>query len=68
MNKKSDFFDKLIDAFRELEFIKEYIPPINKAGYPFIILFFNFSFIISFSQISRMVWFDFNDMVCIFFS
>ena len=48
MNRKSDFFDKLVDAFRELEFIKEYIPPINKAGYPFIILFLIFTIIISF--------------------
>ncbi len=39
MNKQKDFFDRLSEFLKELDSIKTFIPPINKAGYPFIILF-----------------------------
>ena len=40
MNKKKDFFDRLENYFSQAEFLKKFFPPINKAGYPFILIFF----------------------------
>jgi len=39
MNKQKDFFDKLSEFLKDIDLLKNYIPPIHKAGYPFIILF-----------------------------
>ncbi|MEE2695399.1 MAG: phosphatidylserine decarboxylase [Pseudomonadota bacterium] len=39
MNKKTDFFDKLSDLLKEVDYLKSYFPSINRAGYPFIIIF-----------------------------
>ena len=48
MNPKSEgFIDKLLKFIKELDFLRDYIPPINSAGYPFIILFFCVSLFIS---------------------
>ena len=48
MNAKSEgFIDKLLKFIKELDFLRDYIPPINSAGYPFIILFFCVSLFIS---------------------
>ena len=48
MNKKSDFFDRLSESLKDLESIKKYIPPINSAGYPFIVIFIIGTIILSF--------------------
>ncbi len=47
MNKNKDFFDKLSDLLKDAESIKDFIPSINKSGYPFIILFFVVTLIFS---------------------
>ncbi len=39
MNKQKDFFDKFSEFLKDIDLLKNYIPPIHKAGYPFIILF-----------------------------
>ncbi len=47
MNKQNDFFDKIGDFLKDFESIKNFIPPINKSGYPFIIIFIVFALILS---------------------
>ncbi len=39
MNKPPDFFEKLGKLYNELEHFKKFLPSINRAGYPFIIIF-----------------------------
>ena len=39
MNKQKDFFDKFGDFLKDIDLLKSIIPPIHRAGYPFIILF-----------------------------
>ncbi len=39
MTKQKDFFDRFSEFLKEIDTIKTYIPPIHKAGYPFIVLF-----------------------------
>ena len=39
MNKPKDFFDRFAEFLKEAELVKNFIPPIHKTGYPFIILF-----------------------------
>ena len=39
MNKQKDFFDKFSELLKDIDLLKNYIPPIHRSGYPFIILF-----------------------------
>ncbi len=47
MNKKNDFFDKMSEFLKDFESIKNFIPPIHNAGYPFIVIFVIGSLILS---------------------
>ena len=47
MNKQKDFFDKLSEILKDIDLLKNFIPPIHRAGYPFIILFIIFTIILS---------------------
>jgi len=46
-NNQEGYLDKIISFFREFESIKGYLPSINSAGYPFIVLFVVISLILS---------------------
>ena len=39
MSKQKDFFDKFSEFLKDIDLLKSFIPPVHKAGYPFIILF-----------------------------
>ncbi len=47
MNKDNRQPGKLDSFFNEVESLKKYLPPINSAGYPFIIIFFLVSLLLS---------------------
>ena len=47
MKKQKDFFDKFSEFLKDIDLLKNYIPPIHKAGYPFIILFMICTIILS---------------------
>ena len=51
MDQKKDFFDKLNELIKETSSLKKFLTPINKAGYPFILIFFLITLILfSFSD------------------
>ena len=45
MDQKKDFFDKLNELIKETSSLKKFLTPINKAGYPFILIFFLISIV-----------------------
>ncbi len=47
MNKNNDFFSKIRLLLSDTEKLKSYLPQINSAGYPFIVLFFFVSLLLS---------------------
>ena len=47
MNKDNRQPGKFDSFFNEVESLKKYLPPINSAGYPFIIIFFLVSLLLS---------------------
>ncbi len=53
MNQKKDFFDKLYDLFKETEILSKFSLSVNKAGYPFIIIFIIFT----------LIFFSFSDFL-----
>ena len=67
MNKNKDFFDRLGDLLKDAESIKDYVPKINKSGYPFILLFFIITLVLSFFS-DFLGWFGFIlSLWCIYF-
>ena len=45
--KRKDFFEKFSDFISQLDNLKSYLPTINSAGYPFIIIFIIATFFLS---------------------
>ena len=45
MSKQKDFFDKFSEFLKDIDLLKSFIPPVHKAGYPFIILFIVYYYI-----------------------
>ena len=56
MNKQKDFFDKFADFLKDIDLFKSIIPPIHRAGYPFITLFIICTII--FSTLSNFLCFQ----------
>ena len=67
MDQKKDFFDKLNELIKETSSLKKFLTPINKAGYPFILIFFLITLILfSFSDFLGWIGFILS-LWCIYF-
>ena len=67
MTQKKDFFDKLVDLFRETDFFNNISFSINKAGYPFIGIFFIITLLL-FSLSDFLGWIAFLlSLWCVYF-
>lgn len=67
MDQKKDFFDKLNELIKEAGSLKKFLTPINKAGYPFILIFFLIT-LIFFSFSDFLGWIGFIiSLWCVYF-